>query len=72
MMDRAPMQVPDRFFRRYSRFSSPVVPDRLAPYVSALGRMDQEVVALGAHDDHGRLAILGDGLHPPLSNPLQV
>ena len=47
-------------------------PDRLAPYVSALSRLDQEVVALRAHDDHCGLAILGDRLHPPLSNPVEV
>ena len=32
--------------------ASPVSPDRLAPQVSALGRVDQKVVALGTHDDH--------------------
>ena len=35
--------------------------------MSALGRVDQKVVALRTHDDHRGLAILRDRLDPPLS-----
>ena len=54
----------DRFSRGNPWLSSPVGPDRLAPHVSTLGRVHQEVVALGTHDDDGGLAILhGSGHH---------
>ena len=54
----------DRFSRGNPWLSSPVGPDRLAPHVSTLGRVHQEVIALGTHDDDGGLAILhGSGHH---------
>ena len=62
----------NRFSRGNPWFSGSVSPDCLAPHVSTLSRMDQEVVVLRAHDDHGGLAILGNCLHPPLSNPVEL